>query len=1219
MTEPFGAGRSCAATVTAAGFLSTRAEATHVVRIPDTAVGEAHQLRVWIDLDGDGVRGAREPSQVFATDFASREQISGGGARFALAEDFEITRLEGGDRVGRAGQWAVLRLAAGVPSGEFTYDPVLGEVVPVLTPLANARMGAIVYAGPSGMASVMCLVPPSTDVPSPGFSGSCVTDEDGIVVLRYRVEAPPVTATGLQQDDLRIWWDRDGDGTHDRSANRLAPEPSDTVSIPIAKTNVSYVALGDSYSSGEVGINPAPGKYVSGENPADGECRRWDRAYPTLIREGFLDAESDIDAKFEIFACTGAITLNVLDPADPGGLSTARGQLGTNRPSSAAARKKLRPARPGTPVEVDTPANWEPRQAVSLAGVQAMSGVDMVTVTLGGNDAGFAGVITRCATVGCGQVGPGVFDEVRDRVGSTLAHIREVAPDASVFVLGYPALSPAFEGCTSATPEMVDTFERTGLSRLFLNLGLSAECVSAIRSYVERIAMCTALDAGQALYEATGWDAFWWEPVAFLFASNLRIDAAEAIHLRNAAVGLNSAVRAAAASAGVHFVSVLDESAAALPDLSSADRSPCDTDPWAFGLEFEDRKGTPISDGSFHPNAEGHMGYARILEQYIRDRIAAGAELSEAGLPVNPRRRGVPGSGSRSPSADRDKSGEGAESSALSRSADAGAEALDTSGYLLARRASTVSGCGAPFTSPGERVRLTSDGFAANATVSLTARAASLGTVSLSAPMLVDGTADADGALDLSWTVPTAPDPAADPAPRAYAVDASGDNSAGDAHTAHMVVPLVSYPGTAPCAAADTASTALGATAQIAVLTNDVAPTGGSLNEMSVAVQPAAGGAFSADASGVVTFTPDPGFWGTVETTYTVLDGWGIGVGADLTVTVDGGCTITGTAGVELIEGTSGNDVICVPDRDDHRAFHIIDAKGGDDTILGGAGVEWVYGGDGADTIYGNGGDDRIVAGAGIDTIRGGPGVDEVLSVDLADAVIDDDYEMILSPWVTIPPSGPEPADDWVWVDVSRTVLVDVLGNDHDANEDLDHATLTVRTVPASGTASVRADGGGRTVVEYTAGASGGSDGFSYEVCDALGGCATGEVTVMVGTSGCTMVGTSEDDVLVGTSGDDVICGLGGNDTILGFGGDDVIVGGAGDDRIYGGDYTLIGSNDGDDIIWGGPGDDTVWEATERTRCGAVPVMIVCSGIEVPIASWAAPATTSRTAAARAT
>lgn len=145
------AATGCAAATDDAGLLSERTQATHIVRIPDTAVGEAHQLRAWIDLNKNGVRDAGEESQIFATDFTSQAADSGSGTRFAPAQDFEITRLVDGNLVGRAGHWAVLRLLAEIPSGEFTYDPQLSSVVPVRVPLANTDMGAHVYAGPAAL------------------------------------------------------------------------------------------------------------------------------------------------------------------------------------------------------------------------------------------------------------------------------------------------------------------------------------------------------------------------------------------------------------------------------------------------------------------------------------------------------------------------------------------------------------------------------------------------------------------------------------------------------------------------------------------------------------------------------------------------------------------------------------------------------------------------------------------------------------------------------------------------------------------------------------------------------------------------------------------------------------------------------------------------------------------------------------------------------------
>ena len=155
------------------------------------------------------------------------------------------------------------------------------------------------------------------------------------------------------------------------------------------------------------------------------------------------------------------------------------------------------------------------------------------------------------------------------------------------------------------------------------------------------------------------------------------------------------------------------------------------------------------------------------------------------------------------------------------------------------------------------------------------------------------------------------------------------------------------------------------------------------------------------------------------------------------------------------IEGTDGDDVICVPDPGDRRAFHVIDAKAGNDTIVGGDGVDWVYGGDGADTVYGRGGDDRIVAGAGGDTVHGGTGMDHIYSTDLVDTVVDDDggFELVVAP------SGPKTGTDWVWVDVSQTVDLDVLDNDHDPNDHLDGGPDTDTCTRGDTTAGCETEG----------------------------------------------------------------------------------------------------------------------------------------------------------------
>jgi RTX calcium-binding nonapeptide repeat (4 copies) len=66
-------------------------------------------------------------------------------------------------------------------------------------------------------------------------------------------------------------------------------------------------------------------------------------------------------------------------------------------------------------------------------------------------------------------------------------------------------------------------------------------------------------------------------------------------------------------------------------------------------------------------------------------------------------------------------------------------------------------------------------------------------------------------------------------------------------------------------------------------------------------------------------------------------------------------CTITGTAGDDVLHGTPRRDVIC--------------GRGGDDVIRGGGGDDVIRGGAGNDVITGGAGDDRIDGGPGRDTV----------------------------------------------------------------------------------------------------------------------------------------------------------------------------------------------------------------------------------------------------------
>jgi acid phosphatase type 7 len=84
-------------------------------------------------------------------------------------------------------------------------------------------------------------------------------------------------------------------------------------------------------------------------------------------------------------------------------------------------------------------------------------------------------------------------------------------------------------------------------------------------------------------------------------------------------------------------------------------------------------------------------------------------------------------------------------------------------------------------------------------------------------------------------------------------------------------------------------------------------------------------------------------------------------------------CSITGTAGDDVLKGTAARDLICGLGGNDR-------IRGGDgkDVILGGTGNDLLAGGRGRDRIYGNAGRDRLRGQSGSDRLVGGPGRDRL-------------------------------------------------------------------------------------------------------------------------------------------------------------------------------------------------------------------------------------------------
>ncbi|MFI7446907.1 SGNH/GDSL hydrolase family protein [Nonomuraea sp. NPDC049714] len=157
-----------------------------------------------------------------------------------------------------------------------------------------------------------------------------------------------------------------------------------------------YVALGDSYSSGE-------GVYVAGGAPLNGgadRCHRAEGSYVPLVAGAHR-----FGGGTGFWACSGATTRQIL-----------RGQYG---------------------------------QRPQISRVDATT--SLVTVSIGGNDAGFVPVLTACIaklpwSSACVDQEAEVtrrLERLRPSLREVLREIRSRAPRARVIVLGYPRPFPA--------------------------------------------------------------------------------------------------------------------------------------------------------------------------------------------------------------------------------------------------------------------------------------------------------------------------------------------------------------------------------------------------------------------------------------------------------------------------------------------------------------------------------------------------------------------------------------------------------------------------------------------------------------------------------------------------------------------------------------------------------------------------------------------------------
>ncbi|MFI5762004.1 GDSL-type esterase/lipase family protein [Streptomyces sp. NPDC051563] len=209
----------------------------------------------------------------------------------------------------------------------------------------------------------------------------------------------------------------DGDGSEDVAWDAVGFQP-----LP-GKPKEIVAVLGDSYTSGEGAGDYLKETNSSVETKSWNACRRsqnsWSRKTTMPGTSGPLGQLADgFDPSVELqnVSCSGAHTWN--------------GQVGA-----------------GDPMGSDGNIHWDWdgsfREKSQMDSGALTSDTTLVTLSIGGNDAGFPTVLQECATLGCppdDEVKADIDTAVDGGVASVLQQIHNRAPNAKIVLMGYPKL-----------------------------------------------------------------------------------------------------------------------------------------------------------------------------------------------------------------------------------------------------------------------------------------------------------------------------------------------------------------------------------------------------------------------------------------------------------------------------------------------------------------------------------------------------------------------------------------------------------------------------------------------------------------------------------------------------------------------------------------------------------------------------------------------------------
>lgn len=212
---------------------------------------------------------------------------------------------------------------------------------------------------------------------------------------------------------------RDQSGTVHKASVRMAPSGQ-------AIEDISYLALGDSFSSGEGELEDA--YYEVGTNEPENNCHLSKRSYPYLI------AQTSTITEFHSVACSGAkivdYTKSQGDRESKKGLSLSN-ELG----------------------------DWLPGPKSQHEFVRMADGSQVLTISMSGNDIGFSNKLEECLGIGtCRYAGDpddraGVAKEIAGLYKPLKQLYGQIITDTNsrtkIYVIGYPQIVSANLQCDS--------------------------------------------------------------------------------------------------------------------------------------------------------------------------------------------------------------------------------------------------------------------------------------------------------------------------------------------------------------------------------------------------------------------------------------------------------------------------------------------------------------------------------------------------------------------------------------------------------------------------------------------------------------------------------------------------------------------------------------------------------------------------------------------------